>query len=310
MTYNDGIAWGNAWVVPKGTHAREARHGGDQLCDLRGGSDAAARFRHLRPRARRRRREGHRGAAEMDGRPRRRTPRTCSSSTRSRPRSTRQVRGRVEPVAARLTRGRRQRARGAAVVGNLHTPHPLTACSRRARSPSSARARGRTRPATTCCGPSGGRLPRHGARHQPELPRDRGLPLRPAPRRPAGRAGPRRALGPQRAARGGARRTRSRCGVPRGGHLRFRHPGGRQRPPLSDAPRRHGARGRDAGLRRRTAWASTTISTGLDLRLPEPARAAARAHRLHCAFGQRVRGACAQRSAAAASRSRSRPGRN
>ena len=47
MTYADGIAWGNAWVVLKGSPHAKLGDGGDQLRDLRRSADAPARCRHL-----------------------------------------------------------------------------------------------------------------------------------------------------------------------------------------------------------------------------------------------------------------------
>ena len=63
MTYNDGIAWGNAWVVPKGSPNAKLAMEAINCRDLRGGADASPRCRHLRAGARRGGGQGHAGAA-------------------------------------------------------------------------------------------------------------------------------------------------------------------------------------------------------------------------------------------------------
>ena len=68
MTYTDGIAWGNAWVVLKGSPHAKLAHGSDQLRDLRRSAEAPAGLsaptgRSLSAAAA----KGNAGAAEDDG---------------------------------------------------------------------------------------------------------------------------------------------------------------------------------------------------------------------------------------------------
>ena len=83
MTYEDGIAWGNAWVVPKGApNAKLAM----EAINYAISPEAQARLLDFGPTARcsamRRRRERPSSASSWSRR--RKTSRTCSSSTRSR----------------------------------------------------------------------------------------------------------------------------------------------------------------------------------------------------------------------------------
>ena len=114
--------------------------------------------------------------------------------------------------------------------------------------------------------------------------------------RPARAAGPRSAFRAQRAAGGDARRG-DQGRRSRGRDLRIGISRERRHSAARATAGDDGARSRNADLRRQLHGVLQRSRRGLDLRIPEPARAASRCDRVHRPFRQRVRGIRAQRSA-------------
>ncbi len=163
---------------------------------------------------------------------------------------------------------------------------------------------GRCEPAAELAGARHGahasarRVPRSGPCRQSEPCEDRGVPLRRAPRGSSGGTRSRRVVGQERAPRGDARRG-DPCRRAVRGDLRVGLPRQRSRTAVEKPARRHGPRCRPADLWRQLHGFLQRSRRRLDLRLPEPAPAAARRYRIHRAFRQRIRCARAQRSAPA-----------
>ena len=289
---------------PRAAAAREAGDGGDQLRDLGGGAAAPARCRHLRSGAGFGRRQGDARTAEDPGDGTRQREAGCSSSTRSRRRSTRRNTTRSGTASssgdprprARERSGRAARSRRApmpcANIRSLRCSPPrsiaLVGASRRPNTPGHDMVRMLQRGGfrgtvhainpnydtieTYPCVPSLGDLP---------APPDLAV-LSVRNERLEETLAEAIAVGARAAV------------IFASGFL-----AGDRAPPLTTRLAAMARAAGDAHLRRQLHGLLQRSRRRLDLRFPEPARAATGRHRVHRPFGQRVRRARAQRSAAA-----------
>ena len=253
MTYADGIAWGNAWVVPKGTPNAKPRHGGDQTMrsrprPRRGWWRPAPTAPSLGEAAA----KGLPRRAQMAGDRAREREADADPQRGAGGRVFRQVRDRVEPDAARLTGS----AIGPRVPGPRAAPRAaLDRVRRRERSRRHARAGHDAHDPAR-------RLRGRGPRHQPGPSGDRGLSVPAAPRRSRPWPRSRRTLGPQRSAGGGACRGPASVGVRGGGDPRLGHDRRATATRRSPSAWRGSRTTTASPCAARTAWGSTTTSTG------------------------------------------------